>query len=47
MIGSSDNSGGVLALWLGLLRVEQNVVGSNIALCFDFFFTCRHFSKFS
>ena len=38
MIGSSDNSG------LGLLCVEQNVAGSNLALCFDFF--SFHLSKF-
>ena len=38
MIGSSGNSGGVV---VGLLCVEQNVAGSNLALCFDFFlFTC-------
>ena len=23
--------------WLELLCVEQNIVGSNLALCFDFF----------
>ena len=43
MFGSSDSSGGVV---VRLLCVEQNVVGSNLALCFDFFFTCRKFSKF-
>ena len=43
MIGSSDNSGGVV---VGALACGM-VAGSNLALCFDFFFTCRHFSKFS
>ena len=40
MFGWSDNSGGIM---VGLLCVEQNVVGSNLALCFNFFF---HMSKF-
>ena len=31
MIGSSDNSSGVV---VGLLRAEQNVAGSNLALYF-------------
>ena len=44
MIGSSDNSGGV-AWWLGLLCVEQNVAGSNLASYFDFFFSF-HLSNF-
>ena len=36
MIGSSDNSGGVVVG--ALVCREQNVAGSNLALCFDFFF---------
>ena len=45
MIGSSDNSGGVVvgALVCGLC-VEQNIAGSNLALCIDFF--SFHLSKF-
>ena len=36
MIGSSDNSCGVVVG--GSCVWEQNVAGSNLALCFDFFF---------
>ena len=45
MICSSDNSGSVV---VGAC-VEQNVAGSNLALCFDFFFLftfCRFKSHF-
>ena len=47
IIGSSDNSGGVVVG--ALVCREQNVAGSTLALCSDFFFflfTCRNFFKF-
>ena len=38
MIGSNDKSGGIYSGWGSCVHMEQNVAGSNLALCFDYFF---------
>ena len=46
MIGSSDNSGGVVVGAL-VCGTECSEFKSRFILCFFFCFTCQNFSKFS